>query len=609
MTTTDRNAYSAEVRTVLLRWLLVLLVVGLFALWATWRMGLVASRLSRVPGVTATDTEVPEPVVSYWTCTMHPDVRAARPGDCPRCGMKLVPKYQGSDELGVPPAVAMPTDVGPARGAKEGMWYKCTMPECNDVGSSDPEIRCPVCGMKREPVELEPQAVDRSDREITLSERAQRLAELATEPVAYRDLFKRIRTVGKVSYDETRHKVVSAWAGGRIDRLFADFTGMVVNQGDHLVEIYSPELLSAQEELLQARQALKAISGSTLAFSRRGAEGLVESARRKLTLLGITEKQISELERTGEATTHLVTYAPLGGTIVRKAVMEGMYVKTGDVLYEIADLKRVWLLLDSYEADLPWVQPFQEVVVTAESLPGETFRGQIVFVDPVVDPMSRTIKVRVNVDNPRRRLKPEMFVTAEIRVAMGPTGRAATPQPRGTYVCPMHPWEASGAMATCPICEMDMVPVASVAGYRVGETAGPILSVPREAIMQTGERALAYWAVGAGRYLGVDVKLGPLAQDKSGRAFYPVLEGLEEGQRVVTRGNFVIDSQMQIAGKPSLFDARGLGADSGHEHGRGRDSGEVSPKQRDHDHRVGQATHEHPVEKKHHSHGEEGDRP
>ena len=569
MNDTNPSEYAADVRKVFVRWCLVLAAVAVVAVWATWRMRAAAAKLSDA-SFTAMQNTTAEANVEYWTCSMHSDVRRPEPGDCPKCRMKLTPKYFGSDEPGVKPVGTIPPEPLAHRSKAPKLWYMCTMPECNDPGSDDPNSRCPVCGMKREPVMLDTGSGKTDKPEVSLSERARRLAELATEPVTRRHLVKRIRTVGKVTYDETRRKMVSAWTGGRIDRLFADFTGMVVSKGDHLVDIYSPELVSAQEELLQALRASDAMKADSPESSRRRAEELIVSAQRKLELLGITARQIDELKQTGKAASHLVVHAPLGGTIVRKWAMEGMYVKTGDPLYQIADLTHVWLLLDLYEADLPWITPFQDVRVTAQSLPGEEFHGEIAFVDPVVDEKTRTIKVRVNVDNPDRRLKPEMFVTADIDVAVGEGGRAATPEPRGAYACPMHPWETSDTLVICPICEMDMVPVESIPGYTVPRAAVPVLSVPYEAVMRTGQRSLVYIETDPGAYRGVETRVGPVAQDENGRRFYPVLDGLTEGQHVVTRGNFVIDSQMQIAGKPSLFNARGLGSTPTPHHGEHR---------------------------------------
>jgi Cu(I)/Ag(I) efflux system membrane fusion protein len=555
MTGTDGKDMTQQVRSLLTRWGVVLVVLIVALVWATWRMQTAASRLPATFAAAGASSTEPSPSVEYWTCTMHPKVRSPEPGDCPQCGMELVAKYAGSDELGVPPKSASAVAKSEAS-AKD--WYRCTMPECNDPGSDDPNSRCPVCGMKRGSVDTGPGNEDLAEDEISLSPRARRLAELATEPLERRFLVKRIRTVGKVSYDETRHKVVAAWTGGRIDRLFADFTGMEVAKGDHLVEIYSPQLLTAQEEFLQALQSYAEMEDSALAPARQSARQLVESSRRKLELLGITDQQIDTIERTGQATTHLVIHSPIGGTIVRKPAMEGVYVSTGDLLYEIADLLHVWLMLDLYESDLPWVHAGQEVQVTAESLPGEEFRGRTMFVDPVVNDRTRTIKVRVDVLNPLRRLKPEMYVTAEIEVSLGEHGHPAVPGFGGEFACPMHPWITAEVMSTCSICGMDLIPTESLPGYAPPSEPHAVLSAPAEAVMQTGERALVYLESRPGVYRGVNVQLGPQAEDEVGRQWYPVLAGLSEGDRVVTRGGFVIDSQMQLAGKPSLFEARGL---------------------------------------------------
>lgn len=553
-------ATMKELRGVLVRWAVVLVALGALAIWATWRMSTAASQLSAHGSSAAPVIQSDEPAIDYWTCTMHPEIQQPEPGDCPMCGMELVPKYAGSDEPGVKPA-----SVAPASGAgsrKTRAWYRCTMPECGDQGNSDPESCCPVCGMKRERVDTGGEGA--GDFDIKLSERAQWLAEVATEPIEPRLLHKRIRTVGRVGYDETRYKMASAWIDGRIDKLFADFTGMTVSQGDHLVEIYSPELLSAQEEYLQALRAAAASRDTQTAVSRRSSEQVLHSSKRKLELLGVTNAQIQAVERSGEPQTHLVVHAPIGGTIVEKHVMEGMYVKTGDALYTIADLTHLWLLVDLYEADLPWVKTFQEVRVMTRSLPGEVFTGEIVFIDPRVQPQTRTVPVRIHVDNPALRLKPDMWVTAQIDARLGRGGRGAVPAPSGALACPMHPWETADQPEPCPICKMDMVPVEDLPQYTSPTDPVPVLSVPRDAVMQTGERALMYVETAPGMYRGVEVTVGPLAHDEDGREYYPILAGLNGGERVVTRGNFAIDSQMQLAGKPSLFAARGFG-DAQHE--------------------------------------------
>lgn len=577
-------ATMTELRSVLLRWAIVLVLLAVFALWASWRMANVARRMPTTAESADTAQERPEARIEYWTCTMHPQIQEPEPGKCPICGMPLVEKYLGSDEPGVKPAGPAPTKPtnhamhqqsdSAAQGGAARAWYRCTMPECGDAGSADPDSRCPVCGMKRERVDTDDSGG--LDGTVTLSARAIRLAEIATEPVKPRMLYKRIRSVGRVGYDETRYKMVSAWSGGRIDKLYADFTGMTVNRGDHLVEIYSPGLLSAQEEYLQAVSTARSAQSAQTAVARRSAEQMLSSARRKLELLGVTEEQITAIERSNNPQTHLVIYAPIGGTILEKQAMEGMYVSTGDSLYTIADLTHLWLLVDLYESDLPWVKPFQQVRVTTRSLPGDVFTGEIVFVDPRVDPQTRTVQVRIHVENPAMRIKPDMWVTAEIDAGLSRDGQGATPVPGGDYACPMHPWETADTPGDCPICEMKLVAVEQLPQYTPPTDPAAILAVPRGAVMQTGERALVYVETAPARYYGLEVTIGPLAHDESGGEFYPILSGLKGGERVVTRGNFAIDSQMQLAGKPSLFSARGLNGDQHGMHTKHADTQQVT---------------------------------
>ncbi len=214
-------ATMKELRGVLVRWAVVLVALGAFTIWATWRMSTAASRLPALGSSAIPASQSEEPAIDYWTCTMHPEIQQPERGNCPICGMELVPKYVNSDEPGVKPAsvAAMPAALphahqhGGSVGDREPhAWYRCTMPECGDQGSSDPESRCPVCGMKRERVDTGGEGT--GDFDIKLGERARRLAEVATEPVERRLLYKRIRTVGRVGYDETRYKMVSAWIDG-----------------------------------------------------------------------------------------------------------------------------------------------------------------------------------------------------------------------------------------------------------------------------------------------------------------------------------------------------------------------------------------------------------
>lgn len=469
---------------------------------------------------------------AVWTCSMHPQIRMDRSGQCPICGMDLTPAAEGGGGDGV----------------------------------------------------------------VRLGEGARRIASIEVAAVERRKLFHDVRTVGRIDFSEPHVVHVTARFEGRVERLYADFTGVAVAQGDHLVDLYSPDLILAQEELLLAARHLAATAPDSP--GRKTAQAAFEAARQKLLLWGITERQIGEVQAAGKARTVLTIHAPIGGTVIEKQVREGMYVGTGDPLYTIADLTTVWLYADIYEYELPWVTIGQDVTVEAEGAPGETFEGTLAFVAPVVDDATRTVRVRVNLANPGRRLKPGMFAKAVIRAALGPDGKRAASALAGKYACPMHPDVFSDGPGDCRICGMPLaqvpgeaMPAAAGIDYvcpmecqppsaepgrcavckmdlverRAGDPASPeILAVPVSAVLDTGTRQVVYVESAPGEYRLAVVRPGPRAGD-----FYPVISGLVEGERVVVRGNFLLDSQSQIEGKPSLLFPAGLGGGtappSGHE--------------------------------------------
>jgi Cu(I)/Ag(I) efflux system membrane fusion protein len=256
-----------------------------------------------------------------------------------------------------------------------------------------------------------------------------------------------------------------------------------------------------------------------------------------------------------------------------------MYVQEGEPLYRIAELDPIWLFLDIYESDLGWVRHGQSVAVTVEAYSGEVFEGTIVFVEPFLDDQTRTVKVRVNLKNEDRRLKPAMYASAKIRVRLMANG---TPEPtglEGKYLCPMHPDIVREEPGRCPICEMDLeqVPARPIAMQHEGHEGhadhveapqGRALGVRASAVLDTGRRQIAYRKNRDGAYELVDIKLGPRAesQDKQDQpiSYFPVLAGLKAGDEVVIRGGFMVDSQRQIEGMPSLLYASGQSAASLH---------------------------------------------
>lgn len=432
-----------------------------------------------------------------WTCSMHPQIRQTAPGQCPICGMNLVPVEHVADK-----------------------------------------------------------------------ERLAQRTGVETEAVSYRELFREIHTVGKLDYNERRVAYLTARIAGRVDRVYADFTGIHVNKEDHLVEIYSPDLVVTTQNLLDALTSRN--------------QALAAAARQRLLLWGMLPQQIKDIEKTGQTRTQLTIHAPMGGTIIEKAVREGQYLKEGDMLYRIADLDPLWLYLDAYEYDLAWVRYGQHVEVRVEAYPGERFRGTVVFIDPFLNDQTRTVKVRVNLPNPEGKLKPAMYASAFIRVRLQADG---TPEPtglEGKYLCPMHPEVVRDGPGQCPICEMRLERVPGTAPQPVPHDhphaeppAGPgeVLAVPATAVLTTGRRTVAYRQTAAGNFELVELRLGLRAEGKNddGKTigYFPILAGLDVGDRIAVRGGFLLDSQTQIEGRPSLLYPEGSSATHRHSgHGK-----------------------------------------
>ncbi len=267
---------------------------------------------------------VAEAKPQVWTCSMHPQIKLPKPGLCPICNMSLIPLTIDETQAGA------------------------------------------------------------SMRQLTVSESAKKLMDIEVAPVERKFVNAVVRMVGKVDYDETNLAYITAWVPGRLDRLFVDYTGVPVNKGDHLVYLYSPELISAQEELLQAIEAVKNIQETELGVMREMTESMANAAREKLRLWGLTPDQIAEIETTGQVKDHMTIYSPTSGIVIHKNAVEGMYVKTGTKIYTIADLSKVWVKLDAYESDLEWLRYGQNMEFTTISYPGHVFKGTISFVNKLL---------------------------------------------------------------------------------------------------------------------------------------------------------------------------------------------------------------------------------
>lgn len=448
----------------------------------------------------------------WWTCSMHPQIKLTEPGLCPICNMDLIPLEEGDQEGG-------------------------------------------------------------SLRTLTVSENASQLMDIETAPVERRFASVTVRMVGKVDYDETKLATISAWVPGRLDRLFVDYTGVTVQKGDHMVSLYSPDLYSAQVELLQARRAVSDIQRSNSSLMRDVTQSTVEAARDKLRLWGLSDEQIQEIETSGKPQDHITINAPVGGVVIHKNALEGEYVETGTKIYTIADLSQVWVYLDAYESDLQWLRYGQKVAFTTVAYPGEIFRGTVAFIDPVLNDKTRTVRVRVNVPNPEGKLKPKMFVKAEVEAQVAAGGKVMDTHLAGKWISPMHPEIVKDEPGQCDICGMPLVRTESL-GYAGAdpETTEKPLVIPASAVLITGTRAVVYVQLPNTQkptFEGREIVLGPRAGD-----YYLVRSGLSEGEQVVVSGNFKIDSSLQILAKPSMMTPDGSGGGGGHDHGS---SGPAAP--------------------------------
>lgn len=444
----------------------------------------------------------------------------------------------------------------PDAAAESEQWYTCSMHP--DVRMPNPDDLCPICNMALIPVGADAGAA-LGPREVSLTPEAAALINVETLPAQRRFLNRPVRMVGKIAVDETRLSHITAYMPGRLDRLYVDYTGIRVRKGDHLAEIYSPQLLVAQQELILAQQNVDAMTDITSDAVRRTNNTLLSTAKDKLRLLGLTDDQIKSIAHTAEVTDHITLYSPADGVVTERSVSEGSYVKEGERLYTVADLSWVWLMLDAYESDLAWLRYGQPVSFTVEPFGDEKFTGTVAFISPVLDERTRTVRVRVNVENPDGRLRPGMFARGQVDAQIASGGRVVASELAGKWISPMHPEIVKDGPGTCDICGMPLVRVEEL-GYeplRAGEVEAPLV-IPGSAVLRTGERGVVYVQTGTKdepKFEGRVVQLGP-----SGGDYQIVTAGLAEGEQVAVGGNFMIDSALQIQAKPSMMNQEGAQA-------------------------------------------------
>jgi Cu(I)/Ag(I) efflux system membrane fusion protein len=375
--------------------------------------------------------------------------------------------------------------------------YICPMmcvPPTNKPG------RCPVCAM-----ELVPAAKGSSSgpsSTIQIDPRARRVAGIRATVATMQMLSREVNSVGEIKYDETQQKTLAAYIDGRIESLKADYTGIEVKEGESLGLLYSPDLYSAQVEYVKTLE-FNERSNSSNARVRNSNDRLTKSSRQRLIELGMTEPQIKNLETNRNAQRTLELFAPISGTVIEKMATQGQYIKAGAPIYRLADLSKVWLVLELFPEDAKAIELGQKVSATTQSLGSESFEGTVEFIEPTVDPKMRTVGVRVAIDNESGFLKPGEFAQATLTI-----------------------------------------PLAMNEGMQQ-ET----VVIPRNSLLSIGKTSLAYVETKPGEFQLRKIKTGPTVN-----GMVAVFEGIAAGENVVSKSTFLLDAQMQLQGNPSLID-------------------------------------------------------
>ena len=310
-----------------------------------------------------------------------------------------------------------------------------------------------------------------------------------TEVVKKRSLSREIRTIGRLTYDERLIHHIHTKYGGWIEKMYVDFTGQKVKKDDVLLEIYSPELVTTQEELILALKYQESLKDSSFPEISRSAKGLVDSTLKRLQLFDVPEHQIGALIKNRKVSKTMHIHSPVKGIVMKKNALHGMHVQPGMNLYMIADLSNIWVIVDIYEYEVPWIKLGQEAEMNLSYFPGKKFKGQVTFIDPILDSKSRTLKVRMEFPNPDGELKPEMYANVTLKP----------------------------------------------------EVAREEVTIPEEAVIYAGDKTTAIVQSSSGTFESRELNLGVKTQ-----GYIQVLEGLKEGEKVVTSSVFLIDSESRL---------------------------------------------------------------
>ncbi len=417
--------------------------------------------------------------VLYWYDAMNPQHHYDKPGKAPD-GMDLVPMYA---DQATPPAQSTSVATAPKGERKILYWYDAMNPQRRyDKPGKAPD------GMDLLPKYAEDDMGSMPVGTVKIAPEKQQLVGVRTEKVERQSLLRSVRTTGQITADETKIAHVHVKITGYIDKVYVDYIGQLVKKGQPLFTLYSPDLVSTQEEYLIAKRGEKTLGASPFAEVAQGSQSLLRSTRERLKLWDISDEQIKKLDETGEVSKTLTFYSPINGFVMERKAYPQTAITPDMDLYLISDLSTIWVNADVYEYEVPFVKVGQTAEMQLSYYAGKTYTGKITYIYPTVDPVSRTVKVRIEFPNPKFELKPQMFANVQLKINYG----------------------------------------------------NQVL-VPQEAIMDSGDKQYVFVVHDGAMFEPRTIQMGAKLEGK-----VVVLSGLKAGETIVTSGNFLIDSESRL---------------------------------------------------------------
>lgn len=456
-------------------------------IWLIVSIGLLVGLILVLAGCSGEDKQeaTTQSETQLWTCGMHPEVIVDKPGNCPKCGMKLVPvKSTGEASM----AMSGSNEQKPQDQKDRKILYWRAPMDPTEIYDHPGKSRM---GMDLIPV-YEGEAEVGSGGTITIDPVTVQNMGVRTEMVQQMDFTRNIRTVGKIEYDEENLYTVTTKISGWIEKLYVDYEGKLVQKGEPLLEIYSPELVTTQEEYLLALNTQEMVSQSSIKSIREGGESLLESTRKRLLYWDVPRSEIDKLEKTGVVKKTVLLNSPAKGMVVHKNAVDGMHIKEGMDLYHIADLSTVWVHASIYDNEVPWVEEGQKAEMELSYLPDKTYTGKVDYVYPYLREKARDVHVRLAFSNPNLELKPGMYVNVQLQ----------------------------------------------------GRIIKDAIVVPSEAVIRSGERNIVFVVRGEGKFEPREIKIGEEGGEDNN--YLRVLSGLLEGEKVVTSAQFLLDSESRL---------------------------------------------------------------